>query len=76
MERHFAAYAALIEDALTALFTDTGDSADGLREVMRYSIQSGGKRLRPMLCLEFCRICGGDVGACLPVACGVELLHT
>ena len=76
MERHFAAYTALIEDALSALFTDAGDSADGLREVMRYSLQSGGKRLRPMLCLEFCRICGGDVEASLPVACGVELLHT
>ena len=48
----------------------------GLAEAMRYSLLAGGKRIRPMLVLEFCRICGGDVEAALPVACAVEMLHT
>lgn len=48
----------------------------GLAEAMRYSLLAGGKRIRPMLVLEFCRICGGDVQAALPVACAVEMLHT
>ena len=43
---------------------------------MRYSLLAGGKRIRPMLTLEFCRVCGGDINAALPVACGVEMLHT
>ena len=43
---------------------------------MQYSLMAGGKRLRPMLVLEFCRICGGDVEKALPVACGIEMLHT
>ena len=48
----------------------------GLAEAMRYSLLAGGKRIRPMLVLEFCRVCGGDVEAALPVACAVEMLHT
>lgn len=76
MDGLFSEYADMIESALAELFAETGDGADGLREAMRYSIRSGGKRLRPTLCLEFCRVCGGDVKACLPVACAVELLHT
>ena len=48
----------------------------GLTEAMRYSLLAGGKRIRPMLVLEFCRVCGGDVEAAMPVACAVEMLHT
>ena len=29
-------------------------------EAMRYSVENGGKRIRPMLTLEFCRMCGGS----------------
>ena len=47
-----------------------------LIDSMRYSLTAGGKRLRPILTLEFCRVCGGDGQAALPVACGVEMLHT
>lgn len=48
----------------------------GLAEAMRYSLLAGGKRLRPMLVLEFCRISGGNISDALPVACAVEMLHT
>lgn len=47
-----------------------------LVESMRYSMTAGGKRLRGILVLEFCRVCGGDAEKALPVACGVEMLHT
>ena len=47
-----------------------------LTDSMHYSLTAGGKRLRAILVLEFCRICGGDVEKALPVACGVEMLHT
>ncbi len=43
---------------------------------MRYSLLAGGKRIRPMLVLEFCRIAGGDIEAAMPVACAIEMLHT
>lgn len=48
----------------------------GLAEAMRYSLLAGGKRIRPMLVLEFCRIAGGDTDKAMPVACGIEMLHT
>ena len=47
-----------------------------LVESMRYSLTAGGKRLRGILVLEFCRVCGGDAEKAAPVACGVEMLHT
>lgn len=43
---------------------------------MRYSLLSGGKRLRPVLTLEFARIAGGDWKSALPVACALEMVHT
>ena len=43
---------------------------------MAYSLLAGGKRLRPVLVLETCRMCGGDVETALPFACAVEMLHT
>lgn len=47
-----------------------------LINAMRYSLLGGGKRIRPLLVLEFCRICGGDINAALPFACAVEMIHT
>lgn len=43
---------------------------------MRYSLMDGGKRIRPMLVLEFCRLCGGSAEAAAPFACAVEMIHT
>lgn len=72
-----AEYKQKIEAALAACFEIEADAPlRGLAEAMRYSLLAGGKRLRPMLVLEFCRLCGGDVEAALPVACAVEMLHT
>ena len=45
-------------------------------EAMAYSLEAGGKRLRPMLVLEFCRLAGGDVEKAMPFACAVEMIHT
>ncbi len=47
-----------------------------VREAMEYSLTAGGKRIRPYLMLEFCRICGGDVQATLPLAAALEMIHT
>ena len=70
-------YRELIDTALAEYFSacDTLPQAR-LAEAMRYSLLAGGKRIRPMLVLEFCRTAGGDVAAALPVACAIEMLHT
>ncbi len=45
-------------------------------ESMRYSLLAGGKRLRPVMCLEACKVFGGDTEKAMPTACAFEMLHT
>lgn len=52
------------------------DGQDIVRDAMLYSLQNGGKRVRPMLTLAFCSVCGGNAQAALPFACAVEMIHT
>ena len=47
-----------------------------LFDAMGYSLFAGGKRLRPVLCYEFCRLCGGDWEKAAPFASAVEMIHT
>ena len=47
-----------------------------LFEAMRYSLMAGGKRIRPILTLEFSKLCGGDIESALPAACAIEMIHT
>ena len=66
---------ALIEDYLSKAFASEPRYAD-LQEAMEYSLLAGGKRVRPVLTLETCRMCGGDPMTALPFACAVEMVHT
>ena len=76
------ALAVLTEDAaavegLMDTFYRGGGRTDGvLDESMRYSLMAGGKRVRPALVLEFCRLFGGRVEDALPFAAAVEMIHT
>ncbi|MBR1483806.1 MAG: polyprenyl synthetase family protein [Ruminococcus sp.] len=47
-----------------------------LIESMKYSLQAGGKRVRPLLVLAFARLCGGSEDTAMPFACAVEMIHT
>lgn len=47
-----------------------------LFEAMKYSLNAGGKRIRPILVLEFGKICGENVENALPAACAIEMMHT
>ncbi len=69
-------YKIMIDKALEGYFTNDKMPQAGLADAMRYSLLAGGKRIRPMLVLELCRISGGDIEKALPVACGIEMLHT
>lgn len=69
-------YKKYVDAMLSEYFKPSGLSYDGLLESMHYSLTAGGKRIRPMLVLEFCRISGGNIENTLPVACAIEMLHT
>ncbi len=47
-----------------------------IHNAMRYSVQAGGKRVRPILCLESARIFSPDLTPILPIACALEFIHT
>ena len=69
-------YISLINSALYNYIEMMGDEEDKVSEAMLYSLKNGGKRVRPMLVLEFCRACGGDVESAIPFACAIEMIHT
>ena len=71
-------YREQVEKALErALPAPAGNDPTGLvTEAMRYSLLCGGKRVRPVLVLAFCELCGGKAAAALPFACAVEMVHT
>lgn len=52
------------------------DGFGRLGEAMRYSVFSGGKRVRPFLVLEAARLCGAAERRAMPLACAVEMIHT
>ncbi len=68
-------YHQAVEQALDSYFQETLPQGE-LFAAMRYSLLAGGKRIRPILTLEFCRVCGGDWQAAMPFACAVEMVHT
>lgn len=73
-KQQYAAYQQAIEEYLNGIFT--ADKPYGrLQEAMRYSILGGGKRIRPVLTLEFARLGGIDWHLALPYACALELVH-
>jgi geranylgeranyl diphosphate synthase type II len=47
-----------------------------IHKAMRYSVFAGGKRIRPILCLEAARIFAADVTSAMHAACAIEFIHT
>lgn len=53
-----------------------GEPQKILFEAMEYSLLAGGKRLRPIMAFEFCRMCGAGWKQAAPFAAAVEMIHT
>ena len=68
--------AALVESYLDTLYRGGGRCDAVLDQACRYSLMAGGKRVRPALTLEFCRLFGGDPMDALPFGAAVEMIHT
>ncbi|NLX94371.1 MAG: polyprenyl synthetase family protein [Clostridiales bacterium] len=66
-------YTLMINEKLEKLLPAAKESV--VCEAMRYSVFNGGKRIRPVLTLEFCRLCGGREEEALSFACAVEMIH-
>ena len=72
----FEDYKRYVEEHLADLLPDVDHKSITLYDAMKYSLQAGGKRIRPVLLLAACDFCGGKIAEALPYACAIEYIHT
>ena len=65
-----------INQQLAEVFQKNMNTPEVIIEAMKYSLFAGGKRLRPVLMTETCRALRGDVDVIMPLALGMEMIHT
>jgi geranylgeranyl diphosphate synthase type II len=75
LSQYLEARSAEIDAALAAALPLMPDCPADVAEAMRYGI-TGGKRLRPLLCLASADAVGGDRTQAMPAACAIELIHS
>ena len=63
----------MVDDAVRSL--DIGGKPDALYAPIRYAMESGGKRVRPLLALASCNLAGGDPRQAVGAALAIELFH-
>ena len=66
----------LVDAELDRLTPPETAPPETIHRAMRYSLFAGGKRIRPVLCLEAARTAAGDVDGAVTAACPLELIHT
>jgi geranylgeranyl diphosphate synthase type II len=76
VKQYLAARQKEVDRALDRFLPKASTRPATIHKAMRYSLFAGGKRLRPILCLAAAEACGGKIAAALPLACGVECIHT
>jgi geranylgeranyl diphosphate synthase, type II len=65
-----------VDEELERILPAAEEYPASIHLAMRHSVFAGGKRLRPILCLESSRLFGGREEAALRLGCGLELIHT
>ncbi|MDR3178683.1 MAG: polyprenyl synthetase family protein [Oscillospiraceae bacterium] len=65
-----------INDYIEKIFLTLKDCEKKLLMAMRHSVLIGGKRIRPILLIKFCKACGGKEKLAMPFACALEMIHT
>ena len=69
-------YVITTENAIDAVFSSDIAPETSVSEAMRYSLEAGGKRIRPSLVMEFCRVVSGDYNKSTDAAVAIEMIHT
>ena len=70
-------YREFIENYLKNIYPEFREEPQrDLFDAMEYSLLAGGKRLRPIFVLDFCRMCGGNWQQAAPFAAALEMIHT
>lgn len=66
----------IIEKALDKFLPPESEYPEIIHKAIRYSVFAGGKRLRPILVMAGAEAVGGSIHDVLPIACGIEFIHT
>lgn len=74
--KEYERFQKLVEEHLLYFLPEIDHKSITLYESMIYSLQAGGKKLRPVLLLATCDFCGGDEKLAIPYACAIEYIHT
>lgn len=65
-----------VEENLIPFLPEAASGSHLLYEAMKYSLEAGGKRIRPVLLLASCLASDGNTQEALPFACAIEFIHT
>lgn len=76
LQRYLKYRGRLIEKALDSYLPPGNMSPSIIHRAMRYSVFSGGKRIRPIFAIAACEACGGAVKDVISTACAIEIIHT
>ena len=76
IENTLKEYSLLIEKRIDEIFPERNTEYKTVIDAARYSLLLGGKRIRPVLMLEFCKLCGGKMEDAIDFAIALEMIHT
>ena len=76
VKRALMGNASATETAMKEIFSARDEDIAVLLDAEAYSLFAGGKRVRPFLVNEICRMLGGEVSASMAYACALEMIHT
>ena len=69
-------YQAKLDSRLDIILSENGQLYDEVLRACRYAVLNGGKRIRPILLLEFYKLCGGEDDCAYNFACALEMIHS
>lgn len=75
LKTEIKANAEAVEAALTQLCSRNDDEIGLIFDAQRYSLLGGGKRVRPFIVNQVCKMLGGNIEASMPLACAIEMIH-
>lgn len=75
LSKYIKSRQSLINRKLKTLIPDINHFPSKIYQAMHYCIE-GGKRIRPILCMASCKICGGKEKDALVASCAIEMIHT
>ena len=76
LREYLAQQQRLVDAELDRLVPPEATAPETIHRAMRYSLFAGGKRIRPILCIEAARTAGGACPGIMAAACSLEMIHT